>query len=57
MESTLIAVQTAFGARGSLDHASASEQMCAVDYALRNYFEAEDWLEQRDERIPTLRRR
>lgn len=39
---------------GSLDHAAPQEQMKAIDGALRRYFEAEDWLAERERRFPGL---
>ena len=33
--------------RGSFDHAQPTQQMKAIDLALRNYFGANDWLDQR----------
>jgi hypothetical protein len=40
-----------------MDGAAPADQMRAVDRALRMYFAAEDWLKERDDRNPSLRRR
>lgn len=39
---------------GTLDHARPGEQMEAVHAALQRYFEAEDWLAERNKRFPGL---
>jgi len=39
---------------GSLDHSDPHEQMKAISSALQQYFEAEDWLAERNRRFPGL---
>ena len=39
---------------GSLDHTDPQEQMKAIRTALQQYFEAEDWLGERNRRSPGL---
>jgi len=39
---------------GSLDHVDPQEQMKAIHSALQQYFEAEDWLAERNRRFPGL---
>ena len=46
--------QLVIEAVGSLDHADPREQMKAIHSALQQYFEAEDWLGERNRRFPGL---
>ena len=39
---------------GSLDHSDPREQMKAIHSTLQQYFEAEDWLGERNRRSPGL---
>ena len=41
---------------GPLDSMAPSDQMRAIDAAMRQYFESEDWLRQRDKAFPGLGR-
>jgi hypothetical protein len=41
-------------ANGLLDSAPPEEQMRANDLAMRHYFEAEDWIAERNRRFPEL---
>lgn len=40
---------------GSYDLASGAERMAAVDLALRHYFQADNWLAERNKQFPGLR--
>ncbi len=42
---------------GSLDHASAIEQMRAIDLALQRYFESRNWIVARNKELTGLQRR
>jgi hypothetical protein len=39
---------------GSLDHAEPEEQMKVIHTALQQYFDAEDWLGERNRKFPGL---
>ncbi|MBI4329732.1 MAG: hypothetical protein HY673_00440 [Chloroflexi bacterium] len=45
------------GPAGSYDEAAGADRMAAIDLAMRHYFQADNWIAERNRRSPGLRPR